>query len=420
MAISIRKFPRAIIHIDGDSFFVACELTRRPDLVGKPVVTGHERGIATAMSIEAKRLGVTRGMPVEKIKKQFPGVVILSSDYENYTLYSRRMIDIVRRYTPDVDEYSIDECFADITGLRRPLGMTYEEIAASIKRDLQSELGITFSIGLSVNKVLAKAASNSEKPDGITTVPGYRIEEFLQTLPVHKVWGIGPNTSLYFEKLGIHTALDLAYKSSDFVNTYLTKPTIEIWRELRGEFVLPLNTEKKSEYKSIMKSHTFSPASSDVGFILGELSRNIETACARLRHHNLYAKEIVFYLKGQDFRHYVCEITLSVPTCTPQKVLEAVRKDLGQIYKEGKLYRATGIVLKKITPAQSIIPDLFGDFRSNEKMDILYKEIDALAEKFGKRVVSLSSSIDTGSAKTFDRLGRSKKILPLPLLGRVS
>ncbi len=419
MPISIRKFPRAIVHLDGDSFFVACELTRRPDLVGKPVVTGHERGIATAMSMEAKSLGVTRGMPVERIKREFPDVVILASDYENYALYSKRMLDIVRRYTPDVDEYSIDECFADITGLRRPLGMNYEDIARAIKRDLQAELGITFSVGLSVNKVLAKVASNREKPDGLTCVPGYRIEEFLRDLPVHRVWGIGPNTSLYLEKLGIRTALDLAHKNREFVEAYLTKPTIEIWRELRGEFVLPLNTEKKSEYKSIMKTHTFSPASSNRETVFAELSQNIESACARLRHHNLYTKEIVFYLKGQDFRHYGIELAMSVPVCVPEKVLEVVRANFDRVYHPGKLYRATGIVMKKITPASSVTPDLFGSFADAEKVSRIYQEIDALAEKFGRPVVTLTSSmigkpVERTHTRRFDT-----RILPLPLLGRV-
>lgn len=420
MPMVIRKFPRAIIHVDGDSFFVACELTKRPDLVGKPVVTGHERGIATAMSMEAKRLGVTRGMPVAKIMREFPQVVILPSDYESYALYSKRMTDIIRRYTPDVEEYSIDECFADITGLRRPLGMSYQEIARAIKRDLQSELGMTFSVGLSVNKVLAKAASNSKKPDGLAVVPGYKIGELLRDLPVGKIWGIGPNTGVYLEKLGIKTALELAAKTPEFIKTYLTKPTAEIWQELRGVFVMPLALGKKTEYKSIMKTHTFAPASSDRHTIFAELSTNIEGACARLRGHNLYAKEIVFYLKGQDFRHYGREISLSVPVCVPEKILEVVADNFDKVFKKGKMYRATGIILKKITPAESTTRDLFGEFAKAERVSELYKEIDALAEKFGRPVVTLTSSMQRGKTERIHRHGFDMRLLPLPLLGKVS
>lgn len=114
----LQAFPRAILHIDGDSFFASCEIARDPSLKGKSVVTGRERGIASSMSYEAKARGVTRGMQIHMIRKICPDAIIIPSDYETYSLYSKRMFEIVRRYTPDVDEYSIDECFADLTGLK--------------------------------------------------------------------------------------------------------------------------------------------------------------------------------------------------------------------------------------------------------------------------------------------------------------
>src|SRR3990167_5878482 len=147
------SFPRAILHIDGDSFFASCEVAKNPALRGKPVVTGRERGIASSMTYEAKRLGVKRGMMLSEIKKVCPAVIILPSDYETYSLFSKRMYEIVRRYTPSVEEYSIDECFADLTGLRRTLRMSYPSIAATIKREMELELGMTFSMGLSCTKV---------------------------------------------------------------------------------------------------------------------------------------------------------------------------------------------------------------------------------------------------------------------------
>ena len=128
-SFTLHSFPRAILHVDGDAFFVACEVAKNPALRGKPVVTGGERGIASAMSYEAKRRGITRAMRISEMKKICPDVIILPSDYETYSLYSMRMYAIVRRYTPAVEEYSIDECFADLTGLRRSLRMSYEEMA---------------------------------------------------------------------------------------------------------------------------------------------------------------------------------------------------------------------------------------------------------------------------------------------------
>src|SRR5713101_3767416 len=154
--LSIHGFPRAILHIDGDAFFASCEQSRDPKLKGKPVITGKERGIVSSMSYEAKARGVTRAMRLSEVKHICPDAVILPSDYETYSLLSRRLFAIVRRYTPDVEEYSIDECFCDVTGLRRPLRMSYRQIAERIKYDLDTELGFTFSLGLAPPKELPR------------------------------------------------------------------------------------------------------------------------------------------------------------------------------------------------------------------------------------------------------------------------
>src|SRR6266478_10118364 len=139
--LSIHGFPRAILHIDGDAFFASCDQSRDPALKGRPVITGKERGIVASMSYEAKARGVTRAMRLFEVKKICPDAIMLPSDYETYSLLSKRFFSIVRRYTPDVEEYGIDECFADLTGLRRYHRMKYIEMAQKIKQDLDSSLG---------------------------------------------------------------------------------------------------------------------------------------------------------------------------------------------------------------------------------------------------------------------------------------
>jgi DNA polymerase-4/DNA polymerase V len=170
--LTLHAFPRAIVHIDGDAFFASSEQSRRPQLQGRPVVTGKERGIAASLSYEAKALGVTRGMRIAEIRKVCPEAAILPSDYETYSLLSKRFFAIMRRFTPDVEEYSIDECFCDLTGLRRPLRMSYLQIAERMKKALEAELGFTFSVGLAPNKVVAKIASKWQKPSGLTAISG--------------------------------------------------------------------------------------------------------------------------------------------------------------------------------------------------------------------------------------------------------
>lgn len=149
--ITIHSWPRAILHIDADAFFASCEQAIHPELKGKPVVTGKERGIVAAASYEAKAMGVERGMRLVEVKKRFPGVILLPSDYETYSLFSIRMFEILRRFSPDVEEYSIDEAFADLTGLRRTFHGSYESIAAKIQQAISGELGISISAGISLS-----------------------------------------------------------------------------------------------------------------------------------------------------------------------------------------------------------------------------------------------------------------------------
>src|SRR5689334_7481251 len=202
-----KKKDKVILHIDGDAFFVGVEVAKNPKLKGLPVVTGEERGIASAFSYEAKALGIHRGMPIYKIKKEFPQVVILPGDYESYVRYSGMMFDIVRRYADDLEEYSIDECFADLTGLERLLKMTYKQIAERIKSEINKELNLSVSIGLAPTKVLAKVASKWVKPNGLTVIERNTAKEFLSKTPIEKIWGIGPQTAKLLKSKSINMAL---------------------------------------------------------------------------------------------------------------------------------------------------------------------------------------------------------------------
>src|SRR5512136_921250 len=218
------NWPRAIIHCDGDAFFTSCEEAIHPELKGKPIITGGERGIVACASYTAKKLGIKRGVPLHQAQALCPEIVILPSDYETYSLFSRRMFAIIRRFTPQVEEYSIDEAFADITGMRRALHASYEAITFQIKKEIERELGIGVSVGLSITKVLAKVASKHQKPGGFTVIPGRLIARYLHGLPVEKIWGIGQATTNYLNKMGIRTALEFARLPERTTKERFTKP----------------------------------------------------------------------------------------------------------------------------------------------------------------------------------------------------
>ncbi len=418
------SFPRAIVHIDGDSFFAACEVAKNPSLRGKPVITGKERGIVSACTYEAKARGVKRGVSLSDAMKLCPDAIVLPSDYETYSLFSERMYEIVRRYTPDVEEYSIDECFADLTGMRRVNKMNYRDMAHAIKEELYTELGITFSIGLSATKVLAKVGSKWKKPNGLTVIPLKDAKKFLSALPVGNVWGIGPNTAAYLNKFKIMTAQDFASRSEAWVRTNLSKPFYEIWQELNGEVAYELTTEKKTSYQSISKTKTFTPPSRDGRFIFSQLSKNIENACIKARRWNLATPEIFFFLKTQDFRYHGCEVKLPHPTSVPQDILREVKKFFPSVFsaqggsasggQRGILYRATGVTLMKLGPADSVQLDLFGKVKESEGLKLVFESVDEISLRYGKHAVFLGSSFTAMTPKnsklsTGQEFGRNEK-----------
>ena len=356
------------------------------------MVTGKERGIAASMSYEAKARGVTRGMRLFEINRLCPEAIILPSDYETYSLLSQRLFAIVRRYTPEVEEYGIDECFADLTGLRRPLRMSYEQMAAKIKHELDTELGCTFSVGLAPNKVVAKIASKWQKPSGLTTIPGYDIHRFLQALPVGKVWGIGHNTAALLDKHGVQSALDFARKPKLWVKKWLTKPFYEVWQELNGRCVLPLITAEKATYYSIQKVKTFTPPSADRAFVFAQLSKNIENACIKARKYKLAAKGTCIFLKTQQFRYHGVDVRFSRATPFPQEMIKVIEPAFAQLFRSGEEYRATGVVLIKLEADEMVQLDLFGETLRAERFSRVYQAIDHMREKYGKHTVFLGSS----------------------------
>lgn len=391
--LTIHSWPRAILHLDADAFFASCEQAVHPELRGRPVITGKERGIVAAASYEAKARGVERGMRLFEVKKICPDAVMLPSDYETYSLFSVRMFEILRRFTPDVEEYSIDEAFADLTGLRRSFHGSYGLVASRIQKTIEQELGITVSIGVSLSKVLAKIGSKHKKPKGLTIIPGRDIHLYLRDLPVGKVWGIGPNTAAFLAKLGISTALEFAKADEAFVETHLSKPFREIWHELNGRSVYPVTTESKSGYQSISKAKTFTPPSMDEEFIFAQLSKNLENACIKARRYRLAATRLIVFLRQQDFRDYGVELRLTRPTAYPLEMFGPLREGFRSVYRPRTQYRQTGVVLAGLVPEDSIQFTLFDDTARIEKISRIYSAVDALSERFGKHALQHGASL---------------------------
>ena len=428
-SLHLQSWPRAILHIDCDAFFASCEQATHPEYRGRPVITGKERGIVAAASYEAKACGIKRGVPLWEVKKLCPDAIILPSDYETYSLFSKRMFEIIRRFTPSVEEYSIDEAFADITGFRRPYHSSYENIALKIKTEIESNLGLTVSIGLSVSKVLCKIGSKWKKPAGLTIIPANKIDDYLIKYPIENIWGIGPRTAAYCTANRIYTALDFARKSEEYISSHFTKPHYEIWQELNGHSVYEIVTEEHTDYASISKTKTFTPPSSDPAYVFSQLVKNLENACIKARRHNLIAKSFTAFIKDQEFESNGMEAVLSRPSAFPNDMIGVLRQIFEKIWR-GKLYRATGIILTKLQPDQNLQLSLFDPPVKLEKLTQIYKTIDLISERLGKHKIHLGASFlaNQKAQHLYDRgdiplrrLNRAKgetarKHLPLPML----
>ncbi|MBY0310358.1 DNA polymerase IV [Patescibacteria group bacterium] len=374
-----------------DSFFASCEQQRDPKLRGVPVCIGQERGIATAMSSEAKSAGVTRGMRLADIKKVCPECIILPSDYETFGLYSLRLFEIVRKYSDDVEEYSIDEAFADITGMRRSLKMTYEEIITQIKYEIDTKMGTVCSIGLAPSKTLAKIASKWQKPNGLTIISGKRAQYFLKEVPIGKVWGIGDKTEQFLTSKGIHTALQFAYLPEEWITRNLTKPHYETWCELRGQAVKTLQTEPIDEYHTISKTKTFTPASNNQSEVFSRLCKNVENACRKARRYGLVSKHISFGLKTQNFIHHGRELKLQYPTADPITFIKYIEPLFSEVFSFNLKYRTTHFSLHGLAADAGQL-DLFGNQVVETKRNEMYSVIDKISAQHGKHTVHLGIS----------------------------
>jgi DNA polymerase-4 len=207
---------RRILHLDMDAFFAAVEVKRRPELAGKPlVIGGHgdptQRGVVSTASYEARKFGIHSAMPLRTAYKLCPQAIFLPVDYDEYSRVSDQIKTILGRFSPVMEDVGIDEAFLDLSEIDAPS----EEIARSIKQAIREETGLTCSIGIAPNKLVAKIASDMEKPNGLTILTETDIEGRIWPLPVRKLWGVGPKTEAYLKEMGIHTIGELASLSSE-------------------------------------------------------------------------------------------------------------------------------------------------------------------------------------------------------------
>lgn len=375
--------------IDCDSFFVSCEQAIDENLKGKPVcVMGSNASIIVARSKEAKKMGVKMGMPYFMAKKEYPDAIYISGNMQVYKDFSRKIMKILRDFSPTVEVYSIDEAFVDLTGLRKLYKKNYYGIAQLIRNRIKTEVGVNVSIGISKSKVLAKLAcetAKSETSTGIYIIGQRKIPKLLKTTQIGKIWGIGRNTEKMFNRWGVLECIELVEKSDYWLKTRGGKNAVELKHELLGECIDRVKAERKLP-KSIQNTLSFPKFTSDISYIKNQLNIHIHTSCTRLRRIRCKCKTVSVMLRTKDFRVYWEKANFDNFVNFELEISQIAMKLLDKLYNPELIYRSCGVTLSNFECNEESQLNLF--FESNGKnFDKLADAIDKLESKFGKNIV---------------------------------
>ncbi len=375
--------------IDCDSFFVSCERKLTPELKGLPVsVVSGERGCIISRSREAKMLGIPMGIPLFQAVEKFPECIYINANHYAYTKISQEVMKILKDFSPNVEVYSIDEAFVDLTGLTKLYKKNYYKLARDLQQKILEEVDIPVSIGVSRTKTLAKLASDKAKNTStrIELVGKRKMHHLLEYTDIQEVWGIGRKLDVKLRGLGVRSALDYINKDDNWIQTKFGKNGLSVKAELLGTIVSPISNEAELP-KSISDTKSFLEFSSDLNFLKNELSIHIHATCTRLRKIDCKCSTIGIILKTKDFRTLYEKVKLESPTNFEFEISRAAFPTLGKMFNEHEIYRSIGIVLEDFNLNSQEQLLLFNNNEKKEQNEKLGKSLDILEKKFGRNIV---------------------------------
>lgn len=320
---------RKIIHIDMDAFYASVEQMDNPDLRGKPIAVGgsESRGVVAAASYEARKFGVRSAISGVLAKKYCPELIFVRPRFERYKEISTQIHKIFRDYTDLIEPLSLDEAYLDVTQNKKG-NPSASLLAQEIRNRIFNEVGLTASAGISMNKFVAKIASDFNKPNGQKTVTPDEVIPFLEVLPIRKFYGVGKVTTEKMYQLGIFTGLELKSKSLEFLEKHFGKSGSYYYHVVRGIH----NSEVKSSRiaKSVAAEHTFDVNLSSEIFMLEQLELIATSLERRLKKHNVSGKTVTLKIKYSDFTQQTRSKTLPYFIADKGLILEAVKELLYQ------------------------------------------------------------------------------------------
>ena len=379
--------------MDLDAFFASCEQQEHPEYQGCPVVVGARpgnRGVVAAASYEARKFGIHSAMPISEAYRRCPDAVFVRPDIENYRQHSRHVFQVLETLAPTVEAASIDEAYMDVSGLEKLLG-TPEMIGQNIKQHIFTETGLTASVGIGPNRLIAKLGSEYRKPDGLTVVTPEQVLDFLAPMPVSNLRGLGRQTQKIFNQLGIKTIEQLRAVPLARLEQHLGKKAAASFnRQAFGsasDQVLP-----GQRRKSISKETTFMTDIRD-NTVLHDALRELAAEVARTaRKEGLSGSVVTLKIRFEGFETYTRQYKRTTRTDDERDML----KTAWRLFLEGKLpkkpVRLIGIGISGWEEDQPAQTDLFAQPEQQQDDKQLLKTIDAVTEKFGKHLLQVGVS----------------------------
>ncbi|HVI46446.1 MAG TPA: DNA polymerase IV [Chitinophaga sp.] len=341
-----KKNHRKIIHIDMDAFYASVEQRDNPLYRGKAIAVGGSPegrgGVVATASYEARKFGVRSAMPSKRAQQLCPELIFVRPRFDVYKEASRHIREIFARYTDLVEPLSLDEAYLDVTTDKQGIGSAIE-IAKLIKEAIRSELQLTASAGVSINKFVAKIASDLNKPDGLTFIGPSAIAAFMEQLPVEKFYGVGKVTADKMKKMGLYTGADLKKLSEQELKNYFGKTGTFYYQIVRG--IDDREVQPHRETKSLGAEDTFPYDLTVVDDMHEELEKIARTVHTRLQRYNLKGRTITLKIKYSDFRQITRNQSFPHPVGDIETILRTAKQLLAATGPEDKKIRLLGITL---------------------------------------------------------------------------
>lgn len=388
--------PRYILHVDMDAFFASCEEAVNPDLRGKPLIVGGTRNdlrsIVSCPNYLARKKGIKTAMPITRALQLAPEGNFIRGTRGIYSDYSKRVREIFYKYTPLVEPMSIDEAYLDVTQTLRPFKGDVYALAFALKEDIKNTLSITCSVGISSNKVCSKIASKENKPDGITYILKEEEQDFLHSLPVERIPGVGKVTLKHLNKYNVFKIGDLLLYDKSFYEKEIGMHSGYLLNVANGIDNREINTFEDYDQKSLSKETTLDFNTDDKHYLEKELYYVLERACSRMRKKNYVSNSLTVKVKYADFTVNQKSHIVNRFSNIEMDFYEDSLSLFDKLYKKGKPIRLVGV---KFADLRDDDGNLQGNmFVKEDKFKSLVENMDKIRKKYDYNVIKFGKTLD--------------------------